>query len=37
MEKAQDALLEKGGKQDVSLVKLYGVISLLNCLEKIVE
>ena len=30
-------MLEKGDKQDLSLVKSYRVISLLNCLGKIVE
>lgn len=36
-EKAQGILLEKGEKQDLSLVKSYKVISLLNCLGKVVE
>lgn len=34
--KAQGILLEKGGKRDLSLVKSYRVISLLNCMGKIV-
>ena len=35
--KARGILLEKGGKRDLSLVKSYRVISLLNCLGKVVE
>ena len=35
--KARGILLEKGGKRDLSLVKSYRVISLLNCMGKIVE
>ena len=36
-EKAWGILLEKGGKRDWSLVNSYRVISLLNCLGKVVE
>ena len=35
--KARGILLEKGGKRDLSLVKSYRVISLLNCVGKVVE
>lgn len=35
--KACGILLEKGGRRDFSLVKSYRVISLLNCLGKVVE
>lgn len=35
--RAQGILLEKGNKRDKSLVKSYRVISLLNCMGKLVE
>lgn len=35
--RAPGILLEKGEKQDLSLVKSYRVISLLNCLGKVVQ
>ena len=35
--RARGILLEKGGRRDFSLVKSYRVISLLNCLGKVVE
>lgn len=35
--RARGILLEKEGKRDLSLVKSYRVISLLNCLGKVVE
>ncbi len=34
---ARGILLEKGGRRDFNLVKSYRVISLLNCLGKVVE
>ena len=36
-EKSRGILLEKGGKRDLSLVRSYRVISLLNCMGKVVE
>lgn len=35
--RAHGILLEKGGKRDLTLVKSYRVISLLNCMGKILE
>lgn len=35
--KARGTLLEKGGKRDFGLVRSYRVISLLNCMGKVVE
>ncbi len=35
--KARGILLEKGGKRDFGLVRSYRVISLLNCMGKVVE
>ena len=35
--KARGILLEKGGKRDFGLVRSYWVISLLNCIGKVVE
>ncbi len=35
--KARVILLEKGGKRDFGLVRSYRVISLLNCIGKVVE
>ncbi len=35
--KARGILLEKGGKRDFGLVKSYRVISLLNCIGKVIE
>lgn len=35
--RARGVLLEKGGKRDFTLVKFYRVISLLNCMGKVVE
>ena len=35
--RARGILLEKGGRRNFSLVKSYRVISLLNCLGKVVE
>ena len=35
--KAREILLEKGRKRDLSLVRSYRVISLLNCMGKVVE
>ena len=35
--RAQEILLEKGGKRDFGLVRSYQVISLLNCIGKVVE
>ncbi len=35
--KARGILLEKGGKRDLGLVRSYRVISLLNCMGKVVE
>ncbi len=35
--KGRGILLEKGGKRDLGLVRSYRVISLLNCLGKVVE
>ncbi len=35
--KARGILLEKGGKRDFGLVRSYRVISLLNCIGKVVE
>ena len=35
--KGRGILLEKGGKRDLGLVRSYQVISLLNCLGKVVE
>ncbi len=35
--KGRGILLEKGGKLDLGLVRSYQVISLLNCLGKVVE
>ena len=35
--RARGILHEKGGKQDLTLVKSYRVISLLNCMGKLVE
>ena len=37
MEKAKGILLKKPNKPDYSIAKSYRVISLLNCLKKIVE
>ena len=35
--RARGILLEKGGKRDLTLVKSYRVISLLNCMGKVLE
>lgn len=35
--RARGILLEKGGKRDLTLVKSYRVINLLNCMGKLVE
>lgn len=35
--RARGILLEKGGKRDLILVKSYRVISLLNCMGKVLE
>ena len=35
--RARGILLEKGGKRDLTLVKSYRIISLLNCMGKFVE
>lgn len=35
--KDRGILLEKGGKRDLGLIRSYRVISLLNCLGKVVE
>ena len=35
--KARGILLEKGGRRDFSLVRSYRVISLLNCMGKVLE
>ncbi len=35
--RARSILLEKGGKRDLALVKSYRVISLLNCMSKVLE
>ena len=35
--RARGILLEKGGKRDFGLVRSYRVISLLNCIGKVVE
>lgn len=37
IEKTQGILLEKGGKRDFGLVMSYQVISLLNCIGKVVK
>lgn len=35
--KARGILLQKGGKRDIGLVRSYRVISLLNCMGKVIE
>ena len=35
--KARGILLEKGGKRDFRLIRSYQVISLLNCIGKVIE